>query len=174
MSSTGGFYVAEAEFGPDDAPPARRFGADRPRDEHGRPLDWGAENKIDLEDYEALTVEEDLELGIRHFAARRFFEAHEAWEGAWRLSKGADDESFSQGLAQLGAAFTHMGRGNAKGARVLSFRFIRRVAPFAPCHRGIDVGFAVGAVQAAMVQFLEAERKGLPVPQLDPPEIRRC
>jgi hypothetical protein len=46
-------------------PPRQK--TERPRDELGRPLPWGEENRLELEDFDALPQEENHRLGVRHF-----------------------------------------------------------------------------------------------------------
>jgi len=50
----------------------------RPRDLLGRPLDWNAANELELEDYDAMSIEENHEIGRRSMREQRFFPAHEA------------------------------------------------------------------------------------------------
>src|SRR5437016_14358786 len=98
----------------------------RPRDSLGRPLPRGAENAM---------VEEELpddpmrllEIGIEHFNARRFFQAHETWETAWHPSP-EDERNFWQGLTPPAVGFTHFQRGNATGAVTLLQRGARKSA----------------------------------------------
>src|SRR5437867_1978062 len=81
-----------------DAPPKPK----RPRDELGRPLSHEAENKLELEDYDSLSLEGNHRLGIEHLNAGRFFPAHEAWETCWKQAKGTDEAEFFKGLSQIG------------------------------------------------------------------------
>ena len=50
----------------------------RPRDELGRPLPAGSENRLELPDFDALSLEENHALAIRYFDAA---EIDQAW--AW-------------------------------------------------------------------------------------------
>jgi predicted metal-dependent hydrolase len=109
----------------------------RPRDTLGRPLDWGAENELELEDFDALTVEENHELGRRYVRERRWFPAHEAWETAWKQARGTGDEEFYKGLSQMGAGYVHLFRGNAHGTMTLLRRAARRIGAYPDPHRGI-------------------------------------
>ena len=96
----------------------------RPRDQLGRPQPWDAENTLELEDYDSLTVEENHRLGREHLNAGRFFPAHEAWETAWKQARDTPDAEFFKGLSQLGAGYVHLLRGNAHGA----MRLLRRAS----------------------------------------------
>lgn len=53
--------------------------------------------------------------GIESLSRRRWYEAHEAFEAAWRLAEG-QERSMLQGLVQLAVALEHLRRGNRKGA----------------------------------------------------------
>src|SRR5919197_2994696 len=110
----------------------------RPRDELGRPLSWTAENRLRLEDYDSLSVEENHRLGIEHFDAERFFPAHEAWETCWKQAKGTQDSEFFKGLSQLGAGYVHHQRGNPHGAHTLLRRGAGRVGRYPAGQRGVD------------------------------------
>ncbi len=130
----------------------------RPRDELGRPLPWGSESRLVLLDYDAMSIEEDHRLGLEYLAARQFFSAHEAWEGAWRKAKGGPDEEFFKGLSQLGAGYTHYLRGNAHGARTLLRRGLGRIRPYGSRHHGLEVGRLVRSAQRAATALAGAKR----------------
>jgi hypothetical protein len=116
-----------------------RAKAERPRDELGRPLPWGSETRIELEDYATLSLEENDRLGREHFNAGRYFPAHEAWEGAWRQARGTTDEELYKGLSQIAAGYTHHLRGNPSGAATLIRRGAGRIAAYPPGYRGLEV-----------------------------------
>src|SRR5437870_10898529 len=118
-------------------PSERRLKPERPRDELGRPQAWEAENRLVLEDFDSLTIEQNHELGRRHFNAGRFFPSHEAWETAWKQARNTGDAEFFKGLSQLGAGYVHLLRGNAHGAITLLRRAAGRVGAYADGHLGI-------------------------------------
>jgi len=144
---------------------------ERPRDELGRPLKWGAENRLEMEDFDALSREENHRLAIDHFNAGRFFQAHEAWETCWKQSKGSEDEEFFKGLSQLGAGYTHYLRRNLHGARTLMERGLRRILPHAPKHHGIDIEALAAEVRSHADAIGAAEQEGRPMPEIGPPQI---
>ena len=111
----------------------------RPRDELGRPLPAGSENRLELPNFDVNTLDQNHALAIDFFDAGNYFAAHEAWETCWVQAKGTDDEEFFKGLAQLGAGYTHYLRGNAHGARALLARALERIDSRGSPHRGIDV-----------------------------------
>jgi uncharacterized protein len=143
----------------------------RPRDELGRPLSWDAENRLELEDFDSLSREENHRLGRRHFNEGRFFPAHEAWESAWKQSKGTPDEEFFKGLAQLGAGYVHYRRGNLHGTFTLLRRGVRRIAPYGPRHHGLDVAALAAAAGAHADEVETAARTGGPLPTIQPPRL---
>lgn len=91
-----------------------------------------------LEDFLSLTWQQNHELGRRHFNEGRYFPAHEAWEAAWRQNKGTPDAEFFKGLAQLGAGYVHLLRGNAHGAVTLLGRAASRLKSYGGVHLDID------------------------------------
>ncbi|HZA61088.1 MAG TPA: DUF309 domain-containing protein [Actinomycetota bacterium] len=149
-------------------PPQKRA---RPRDELGRPLPWGSENRLDLEDFDALPTDENHRLAIAHFNAGRFFPAHEAWETAWKQSKGTPDEEFFKGLSQLGAGYTHYARGNPHGTHTLIRRGTGRIRGFGPLHHGVDVEVLVREAEEHAHLAEEVEGTGRPMPSFDHPRI---
>ena len=136
----------------------------RPRDELGRPLSRSAENRLHLEDFDSLSVEDNHRLGREHFAAGRFFPAHEAWETAWKQRKDTDEAEFFKGLSQLGAGYVHWLRGNRHGAFTLLRRGARRVGRYPPGHRGVDT---TTVARTANQQADALERGDLAVPAKD-------
>jgi predicted metal-dependent hydrolase len=127
----------EETVGKTGLPSVRRNKPDRPRDRLGRPLPWDAEGELDLEDFDALTLEENHELGRRHARAGRWFPAHEAWETAWKQARDTDEAELFKGLSQMGAGYVHLFRGNPHGAATLLRRAARRIGAYPDGSRGI-------------------------------------
>jgi predicted metal-dependent hydrolase len=94
-------------------------------------------------------VEDDLAEGLELMRRGEHFEAHEALELAWRA---ADDpeRDFLQGLVHLTVAWYQAGRGRpiACGSQLAKAR--RRLTPYAPSHRGVDVSALLTQVDAAL------------------------
>ena len=151
--------------------PDRTAKPERPRDELGRPLPWGSENRLDMEDYENLSIDENHRLAVEHFNAHRFFPAHEAWEGAWRLAAGTDEEEFFQGLAQLGAGYTHFHRGNPRGAATLLGRALARIGTHGDRHRGLDILALSEHLRADITRFEAAAEAGETSLDVTPPAL---
>ena len=82
--------------------------------------------------------------------ARRgeYFAAHEALEDAWRASE-PDEKDFFQGLVHVVVAWYQAGRGNRVGFERQLAKAARRLGPFAPQHRNVDVAVLLRQVEAA-------------------------
>ncbi len=137
----------EAE-GKSGRPTPTRNKPQRPRDELGRPQPWDADNALQLEDYDRLSLEENHRLGREHFNAGRFFPAHEAWETAWKQARDTSDAEFFKGLSQLGAGYVHLLRGNPHGALTLLRRAASRVGRYPSGHLGVDTKAVAAAAEA--------------------------
>jgi hypothetical protein len=111
-------------------PTETRNKPERPRDRLGRPLPWGAESDLELEDFDALSLDENHELARAHARAGRWFPAHEAWETAWKQARDTDEAELFKGLSQMGAGYVHLFRGNAHGAATLLRRAALRIARY--------------------------------------------
>jgi uncharacterized protein len=129
--------MPEEATGKTGLPSETRQKPERPRDLLGRPLAWDAENLLEMEDFDAHTLEENHELGREAARAQRYFPAHEAWETAWKQARGSADAEFFKGLSQMGAGYVHLQRGNAHGAVTLLARAVSRVSQYPDGHRGI-------------------------------------
>jgi predicted metal-dependent hydrolase len=127
----------EETVGKTGLPSERRNKPERPRDRLGRPLPWEAEGELELEDFDALTLEENHELGRGHARAGRWFPAHEAWETAWKQARDTDEAELFKGLSQMGAGYVHLFRGNPHGAATLLRRAARRIGGYPDGSRGI-------------------------------------
>jgi uncharacterized protein len=103
-----------------------------------------------------------LELGLELMREERWFDAHEAFEDEWRET--ADPErDFLQGLVHVTVAWHHASRGNAPGASRQLEKARRRLGPFVPSHRGVDVTAVLGQVEAASARVAEGLLDLLPV-----------
>ncbi|HSL10111.1 MAG TPA: DUF309 domain-containing protein [Actinomycetota bacterium] len=149
--------------GKSGVPSETRNKPERPRDLLGRPLAWDAVNQLELEDHDALTVEENHDLARLYMREERFFPAHEAWETAWKQARGSGDEEFFKGLSQMGAGYTHLRRGNAHGTMVLLRRAAGRIGAYPDPHRGI----ATHALQERLLADAALVERGELVPSED-------
>lgn len=130
-------------------PTETRNKPERPRDGLGRPLPWGAEGELVLEDFDALSLDENHELGRAHARAGRWFAAHEAWETAWKQARDTEEAELFKGLSQMGAGYVHLFRGNAHGAATLLRRAALRITRYEDGSRDVPTD--------ALVQRLHAD-----------------
>jgi predicted metal-dependent hydrolase len=89
-----------------------------------------------------------LEEGLSLIRSGAYFEAHEELEDEWREAP-AGERDFLQGLVHVAVAWLHAGRGNRPGCERQLDKAARRLAPYAPVHRGVDVALALADVELA-------------------------
>jgi predicted metal-dependent hydrolase len=102
--------------------------------------------------------------GLALIRAGRYFEAHEELETAWRAAEPAERD-FLQGLVHVAVAWYQAGRGNRNGCARQLEKAARRLGPYAPAHRGVDLAqtlLQVGKAKAAV----EAGSLALPPPSV--------
>jgi len=92
-----------------------------------------------------------LERGLELIRAGAFFEAHEELEDEWREAP-AGERDFLQGLVHVAVAWYHAGRGNRPGCERQLEKAARRLEPYRPAHRGVDVDRVLSQVAAARVE----------------------
>ena len=93
-----------------------------------------------------------LQDGLALIRAGRYFDAHEALEEEWRVAP-AEERDFLQGLVHVAVAWYQAGRRNPVGCERQLAKARRRLAPYAPEHRGVDV--------AALLARLDLVEPGL-------------
>jgi uncharacterized protein len=89
-----------------------------------------------------------LKSGLELIRTGAYFEAHEELEDEWRGAP-AEERDFLQGLVHVAVAWLHAGRGNRPGCERQLEKARRRLSPYAPTHRGVDVGSILAQVEAA-------------------------
>ena len=89
-----------------------------------------------------------LEQGLDLIRRGEYFAAHEVLEDVWRASEPAERD-FYQGLVHVAVAWYQAGRGNRVGCERQLEKAARRLAPFAPEHRGVDVAATLERVHEA-------------------------
>ena len=93
-------------------------------------------------------IEKSLADGLALARAGRYFEAHEAFEDAWRAASPAERDFF-QGLVHVAVAWYQAGRGNRTGCERQLQKAKRRLGPYAPRHRDVDIRAILGRVDEA-------------------------
>ena len=89
-----------------------------------------------------------LERGLDLIRAGAYFEAHEELEDEWREAP-AGERDFLQGLVHVAVAWYHAERENQPGCERQLEKAARRLAPYRPSHRGVDVDGVLAQVAAA-------------------------
>ncbi len=163
--------MREEATGKTGKPTPSRNKPERPRDHLGRPQPWGTPSTLHLEDYDALTLEENHALGRAHFNAGRFFPAHEAWETAWKQARDTDDAELFKGLSQLGAGYVHLLRGNAHGAVTLLRRAASRVGRYPAGHLGVACPSVAEGAEADAARVERGELRPGEAAEARPPTV---
>lgn len=88
--------------------------------------------------------------GLEEIRAGHYFAAHEELEEAWHVAP-AEERDFFQGLVHVAVAWYQAGRGNEVGCERQLEKARRRLGPFAPEHRGVDVALVLSQVDDAAV-----------------------
>jgi predicted metal-dependent hydrolase len=86
--------------------------------------------------------------GLELLRSGEWFAAHEELELAWRAAA-AEERDFFQGLVHVAVAWYQAGRGNRVGCGRQLEKAVRRLGPYAPAHRGLDVAPILAAVAEA-------------------------
>src|SRR5213592_348788 len=86
--------------------------------------------------------------GLDLIRTRQYFAAHEELELAWRAAA-PEERDFFQGLVHVAVAWYQAGRGNRRGCERQLEKAARRLAPFVPLHREVDVAAVLDQVARA-------------------------
>jgi predicted metal-dependent hydrolase len=88
------------------------------------------------------------ERGLALARGGAFFEAHEAFEEAWRACA-ESERDFFQGLVHVVVSAYQRDRGKTVAQERQRVKALRRLAAFAPVHRGLDVALLLAALERA-------------------------
>lgn len=98
-------------------------------------------------------MRDPYEHGLELLAAGEWFAAHEAFEDAWRAAE-PPERDFLQGLVHVAVANHHA---EATGRPVACERQLekaaRRLGPYVPSHRGVEVDELLAWIDAARGRF---------------------
>src|SRR5204863_6079376 len=100
--------------------------------------------------------ESAFESGVELIRAGEYFAAHEELENAWRAAP-AEERDFFQGLVHVAVAWYQAGRGRKIGTERQLAKALRRLTPYAPAHRGLDLDPLLAQLENAL-QVAQAER----------------
>ncbi len=84
------------------------------------------------------TVIGSYQHGLELSRRGQFFEAHEAFETAWRACA-TSERDFFQGLVHVVVSSYQGGRGRPVAAERQRIKALKRLQSFEPTHRGLDV-----------------------------------
>ena len=105
-----------------------------------------------------------LERGLSLIRAGEYFAAHEELEDAWRAAE-PGERDFLQGLVHVAVAWYQAGRGNRVGCERQLAKARRRLGPYAPAHRGVEVG-AILVQLATAAETVSGGSLELPRPEV--------
>jgi predicted metal-dependent hydrolase len=100
------------------------------------------------------TADAEYKRGLALSRRGEFFAAHEAFEAAWRAAPDSERDFF-QGLVHAVVFAYQSGRGKPIGAERQRLKALRRLSPYAPAHRGLDVRRALAALERAEADLRE-------------------
>jgi uncharacterized protein len=105
-----------------------------------------------------------LDRGLQLIRDGEYFAAHEELEDAWRAAEAAERD-FLQGLVHVAVAWYQAGRGNRIGCERQLAKARRRLAPYAPEHRGVGLAALLAQLETA-ADIVAAGSLELPPPRL--------
>jgi hypothetical protein len=91
-----------------------------------------------MPDPDVSTVDGSYQHGLELSRRGQFFEAHEAFETAWRVCA-EPERDFFQGLVHVVVSAYQSGRGRPVAAERQRLKALKRLAAYEPGHRGLDV-----------------------------------
>jgi predicted metal-dependent hydrolase len=121
------------------------------------------------------TVDGSYQHGLQLACAGRFFDAHEAFETAWRACA-ETERDFFQGLVHVVVSAYQQGRGRPVAMERQRVKALRRLAAYEPSHRGLDVTALRAALDRAEAdprQYLVDRRAQPPVAVEEEQEAER-
>jgi hypothetical protein len=106
-------------------------------------------------DERSWTVDTEYLWGVDLYNHGYFWEAHEAWEGLWRMpQRAARQRAFLQALIQLAAACLKRALGDAAACDRLATRGLARLESIATDDHGRYMGLAVVSFSARFRDYL--------------------
>ena len=95
-----------------------------------------------------------LKRGLELIRSGEYFDAHEQLEEEWRTAPSAERDFF-QGLVHVAVAWLHAERGNRPGCERQLEKAARRLGPYAPMHRDVDVALVLTDVAEARTRVAD-------------------
>jgi uncharacterized protein len=95
-----------------------------------------------------MSLEDRFDAGLALIRRGEYFAAHEELELAWRAAD-PSERDFFQGLVHFTVAWYQAARGNHTGCERQLEKAARRLGPYAPAHRGVDLDDVLAQVAEA-------------------------
>ena len=111
------------------------------------------------------TVDREYQRGLALGRAGAFFEAHEAFETAWRACA-TSERDFFQGLVHVVVSAYQRGRDRPVAAESQRQKALRRLAAFAPSHRGLDVAALIAGLERSEPDLRQQLVQAVPEPRV--------
>ena len=111
---------------------------------------------VAIPDADLSSVSAEYKRGLELARRGEWFDAHEAFELAWRAAP-SEERDFFQGLVHAVVFAYQSARGKPIGAERQREKALRRLTPYAPVHRGLDVERLLAALvraEADLRQYL--------------------
>ena len=102
-------------------------------------------------------MDDRFQKGLDVFNSRDYFEAHEVWEDLWHEYR-ETDRTFLQGLIQIAAGLYHLDCGNIRGARSQLSKGLRKLEPYQPSHKGVDLPALMSAINICLSRVTAIEQ----------------
>lgn len=114
-----------------------------------------------------MPLPEEILAGIRHFNARAFFEAHEAWEDHWGKG-GADERGATLGLIKAAVALHHLEAKNPAGFAWQAAEAVKHLRTNAHMWPELDLGGLAETLESLVAQV---RFHGAPPSDFEPPTL---
>jgi uncharacterized protein len=119
------------------------------------------------------SIDNEYKRGLELARAGDYFAAHEHFELAWRAAA-AGERDFFQGLVHAVVFAYQSKRGRTIGAGRQREKAIRRLTPYAPAHRGLDLARLLAALVRAEPDLREELVEGDAEPPVAVEEERQA
>ena len=101
-------------------------------------------------------MEDLFNKGIESFNEKNYYDAHELWEDLWS-DYYLPDADFIQGLIQLSVGYYHITNLNINGAKGLLRKSIKKLSPYIPECRKVNVNELVNCASLSLENLLKID-----------------
>jgi hypothetical protein len=118
-----------------------------------------------MPDPEDSSVLAEYQRGLSLARGGSYFDAHEAFETAWRACA-EEERDFFQGLVHVVVSAYQRERGRPVAAERQRLKAMTRLAAYAPSHRGLDVAALLAALDRAEPDMREQLVEAVAEPEI--------